>query len=117
MQQFWSSKLSWDESLPQQIHSQWEIFRKHLHNLNNRRIPRYAAIEHIQSKTTNSQSTVSTKLLCSKSKIAPVRVIPIPMLELCAALVLAQLIDKMKTALKCHIQRYYLWSDSSVVLH
>ncbi|GJQ65359.1 hypothetical protein Trydic_g10583, partial [Trypoxylus dichotomus] len=83
--------------------------------LKRQQTPRYAAIEHIQSKTTNSQSTVSTKLLCSKSKVAPVRVIP--MLELCAALVLAQLIDKMKTALKCHIQRYYWWSDSSVVLH
>ncbi|KAJ8967585.1 hypothetical protein NQ317_000964 [Molorchus minor] len=42
--------------------------------------------------------------------------VTIPRLELCAALVLAQIVNKVKIAMKKVFEAVYLWSDSTVVL-
>jgi hypothetical protein len=53
----------------------------------------------------NQQGEVTTKLLCSKSRVAPVKKITLPILELCGALHLAQLIQKTVPALNLKIDR------------
>ena len=64
----------------------------------------------------NQQGQVTTKLLCSKSRVAPVKKITVTRLELCGALPLAQLIQKTVPALNLKIDRILLWTDSTIVL-
>lgn len=70
----------------------------------------------IYLRSTNSQGDIQTHLLCAKTKVAPLTPTTIPRLELCAALLGAQLSSTVTKALRCQIDRHVYWSDSSIVL-
>lgn len=61
----------------------------------------------IYVRNIGSHRCIQTHLLCSKSRVAPVRTISIPRLELCGAELLAQLMDKVKHALDIDIKKCY----------
>jgi len=67
-------------------------------------------------RSVNQQREVTTKLLCSKSRVFPVKKVTLPRLELCAVFLLAQLIQKTVPALNLKIDRILLWTDSTIVL-
>ncbi|GFY46794.1 integrase catalytic domain-containing protein [Trichonephila inaurata madagascariensis] len=73
----------------------------------------YGAVLYVQSI---SEEDVSTRLLCSKSRVAPVKPITIPRLELCACVLLSQLLEKVLHSLTLRIQQIMLWTDSNIVL-
>ncbi|GFV11020.1 hypothetical protein TNCV_2717651 [Trichonephila clavipes] len=60
------------------------------------------------------QQTV--KLVTIKSRVAPVKSVTMPRLELCAAVLLAKLMKRVETALQMKTPPVYLWSDSTIVL-
>ena len=64
----------------------------------------------------NQQGEVTAKLFCSKSSVAPVKKVTLPRLELCAALLLAQLIQKTVPAMNLKIDRILLWTGSMIML-
>ncbi|XP_048487833.1 uncharacterized protein LOC125491030 [Plutella xylostella] len=70
----------------------------------------------IYLKSSNALGQVKVSLLCAKSRVAPVKATTIPRLELCAALLGAQLASEVTQALKFVINRHIFWSDSKVVL-
>lgn len=70
----------------------------------------------IYMRKTDTDVIVKSQLVCAKSRIAPLKVISVPRLELCAALLLPRLIDVIIPALKLNISRRYLWTDSTVTL-
>jgi len=72
----------------------------------------YGACLYLLSET-NGESKVH--LLCAKSKVAPLKALPIPRLELSAALLLAELIVNAKEAIDFDYT-FHCWSDSSIVL-
>ena len=65
-----------------------------------------------------SETGTYVKMLTSKTRVAPLKTLTIPRLELMSARVLATLVDKVKKALEVQVQiaetRY--WSDSKTAL-
>ncbi|KAG7197682.1 hypothetical protein KM043_014444 [Ampulex compressa] len=67
-------------------------------------------------RTVSKTGKVSARLICSKSRVAPLSGVTIPRLELCAALVLKKLFVKVKAQLEVPIKRVVFWSESTIVL-
>lgn len=55
-------------------------------------------------------------LLCSKSRVAPLKMQTILRLEICAAVLLAELMDKVKNVFQNPSGTIYYWSDSKIAL-
>ncbi|GFU44951.1 uncharacterized protein TNCV_4234761 [Trichonephila clavipes] len=133
LQKLWVLKLEWDEPLSNPIAKEWNDFVSTLPVIQNIHVPRlvigkvriivhgfadastaaYGAVLYAQSI---SEEDVSTRLLCSKSRVAPVKPITIPRLELCACVLLSQLLEKVSHSLTLPIQQIMLWTDSNIVL-
>ncbi|XP_039315197.1 uncharacterized protein LOC120359860 [Solenopsis invicta] len=136
MQELWRSKLDWDESISNESHTLWREYEGKLQILRNIGIPRmvvcnemqnveihgfsdasqqaYGACLYVKSISRNGQ--VEVRLLCSKSRVAPLKALSIPRLELCGALLLAQLTLKVRSCLPVVIRSMYFWTDSRIVL-
>ncbi|GFQ65777.1 uncharacterized protein TNCT_640541 [Trichonephila clavata] len=111
MQQLWLLKLDWYEILPPDVLQQWENFIKTLPDLEKIKVPRcllknsaigvvlhgfadasskaYGAVIYMQSVSKTEESNY--QLLCSKSRVAPTKLVTIPRLKLCACLLLSKL--------------------------
>ncbi|GFW54349.1 integrase catalytic domain-containing protein [Trichonephila clavipes] len=74
----------------------------------------YGAIVYLQCFLHNGVAKVS--ILASKSRVAPIRVISIPRLELCACVLLAQLVKKIRSILRLNISDIVLHTDSTIAL-
>ncbi|GBN73535.1 hypothetical protein AVEN_119865-1 [Araneus ventricosus] len=74
----------------------------------------YGAVVYLQCHA--KDSTPLSKLLASKSRVAPLKTISVPRLELCACLLLAKLVEKVLLSLKMNIEEVILFSDSNIVL-
>ncbi|GBN17462.1 hypothetical protein AVEN_143814-1 [Araneus ventricosus] len=112
MQRVWLLKLGWDELLPEDVSRGWIAFVSLLPCIEQLEIPRhfpsdnkviihgfadtstaaYGAAIYVQSPSSESKSTC---LLCSKSRVAPIKPVTIPRLEFCAALFLSQLTQRV----------------------
>ena len=139
LQQLWQLKSGWDESIPQELHTQWVDYRRTLHDMQTLTIPRrvlidnstllaqveihgfsdaseraYGACIYLRSK--NNAGRWTTRLLCAKSRVAPLKTVSLPRLELCAAVLLANLLSKVRSALRDLSAHEHLWSDSTITL-
>lgn len=74
----------------------------------------YGAVLYLRAENTKGQ--VSSRLFFSKSRVAPIKEISLPRLELCGAHILAKLVSKELPTLEMNIARVHLWTDSSIVL-
>lgn len=75
----------------------------------------YGACVYIRTRTDHRQ--YHSELLCSKSRIAPLKAASLPRLELSAALLLARLIDKINSSIDLSGIQIFLWSDSTIILN
>ncbi|XP_018396277.1 PREDICTED: uncharacterized protein LOC108774625 [Cyphomyrmex costatus] len=137
MQNLWKLDIGWDDPVPPAFYETWIKYYASLEALNQIRIPRsFNPQNGKQSFTLHGFGDASEKaygasiycvyeskegqrksyLVCSKSKVAPLKIISLPKLELCAALVLARLIAAVIRAIKHPIKEVHLWSDSTIVL-
>lgn len=137
MQRLWQLKVGWDETIPSDLRSLWESFILELPLICKFSIPRLIPVLYstqcqilgfadaseraygcvIYVRTVDSSGVVQMHLLKSRSKVAPLKLLTIPRLELCAALLLVQTL----IALEPCFQRYpphsvHLWTDSTIVL-
>ncbi|GFT05009.1 DUF5641 domain-containing protein [Nephila pilipes] len=74
----------------------------------------YAACIFLRSES--CRGSVTVQLLQARSRIAPMKTITIPRLELMAAVIGARLFSSMKQSLKLPYMKTYFWTDSSTVL-
>ncbi|XP_072401038.1 uncharacterized protein [Diabrotica undecimpunctata] len=136
MQKLWLEKISWDAPIPNDLAERWIKFQSELAQLSQVNLPRHAICKNykyieihgfadsssiaygacIYLRSLDHDNQVHIHLLCSKSKVAPIKTISIPRLELCGALLLARLFNKVKQSLRITINETILWSDSTIVL-
>lgn len=138
LQRLWLLKVDWDQEVPSDVARVWIQFTKSLSALSTIRVPRYVVgidnytrLElHIFSDASqtsygaciyirainNDNSQASSRLLCSKGKVAPLKVLSCPRLELCGALLGARLYDKVIKSVHCRFDEIVFWSDSTIVL-
>lgn len=139
MQQLWLQKCSWDSSLPPALFERWEKYSSELPMLNLLSLPRwttqspdiktcqlhgfadastkaYAAVVYLRVVTSSGQIVVS--LLAAKSKVAPVKPLTVPRLELSAALLLTRLVIFVRQSLHDLPENIpcYCWTDSTITL-
>lgn len=137
MQLLWASGISWDEEAPENIATEWQAFKVQLPSLSSvgvprRMIPDFVTLElHgfcdasergfcavIYCRTVDRDGACHVQLVCAKSKVAPLRKLSIPRLELLAATLLADLTASVVEALEPFhaVEQIFGWSDSSVAL-
>lgn len=133
-QQLWLLKLSWDEVVPQDIADIWIELRDELPLLEKvslpRWLPNHSGVMELHGFSDASESAYAAVvyaraivhgitdvvLIASKTKVAPVNQLSVPRLELCAALLLARLMDKIKQSSPHLNFELFAWSDSTIVL-
>jgi hypothetical protein len=74
----------------------------------------YAGVVYL--RTVQADGIISVTIVCPKAKVAPTKLISLPRLELCAALLLARLLYKVHSALKLPVVSLHAWSDYTVTL-
>ncbi|XP_036343410.1 uncharacterized protein LOC118752630 [Rhagoletis pomonella] len=136
MQQLWLKGIDWDAALPSDMVTHWYELRRGINDIRDIRIPRwvkykrgemlelhgfadaseiaYAAAVYL--KVHHIDGLVSTNLIASKSRLAPIKQIRLPRLELCAAQLMTKLIVNVKEALEVDQVPIFGHSDSTIVL-
>ncbi|XP_071643027.1 uncharacterized protein [Temnothorax longispinosus] len=133
IQSLWACNVGWDDSVPMRIHKAWCQIKSQLHLLEFIEIPRL-----VISKNPDSgiqlhgfcdaseqaygaciyvrEDGVLTALLCSKSRVAPLKTLSLPRLELCAAVLLIRLMNKVASILNVRVYKRHYWTDSQIIL-
>ncbi|GFW49958.1 integrase catalytic domain-containing protein [Trichonephila clavipes] len=130
-------KIDWTDLLPDTINREWRQFAESLQVVNDININRCIVLEQpevielhgfsdasqsaygavVYCKSITSDGKMLVYLIASKSRVAPTKQTTIPSrLELCAAVLLAKLVHRVKQALKLNVTNTFLWSDSMIVL-
>lgn len=136
MQQLWVKGVGWDDPLPDSTINNWQSLRHDLFNVSSISINRwichhngslelhgfsdastsaYAAAIYARIRQPDGQ--YHTTLLTSKTRVAPLKQISIPRLELCGAVLVAELLKNTQQNLQIPDSYVYAWTDSSIVLH
>ncbi|XP_017461765.1 PREDICTED: uncharacterized protein LOC108355104 [Rhagoletis zephyria] len=135
MQNIWLEGTDWDETVSSTTLDRWQNFTQHYNEIDNIRIPRwvyfsptdeiqihgfcdasekaYAASVYMRVKR---DSKVFINLLLAKTRVAPVKTISLPRLELCGAVLLAEIVDSIINNLNLGHINIHLWTDSTIVL-
>ena len=74
----------------------------------------YTAVAYL--RIVDIKDSVTTSLVIAKTKVAPIKRLTIPRLELCGAVFLARLISYVGNILKIPTGNVYAWTDGSKVL-
>ena len=133
-------KLDWDEELPKEIQSRWLNYVNKLKKISQINVPRYCFLgasnvvmsinlHGFSDSSINAYSAViyaqvetshgfTSSLITSKTKVAPVKRLSIPRLELLGCLLLATLMQSVCEAFKdvIVVNKKYFWTDSEISL-
>ncbi|XP_076297796.1 uncharacterized protein LOC143217409 [Lasioglossum baleicum] len=137
MQTLWHTGLNWDETLPSALLAKWNHLFVQLQQLQNFSIPRWAGLSThhrrvelhgfsdaserayaacLYVRTIDDQGNVNSTLLASKSKVASLKQVSLPRLELSGALLLVRLTKRIQNVIHLDDVACHLWSDSTVTL-
>ena len=136
MQEAWMESLGWDEELPDNLKTEWRKWFDELVELDNVKVQRCLredrAVKDITIHTFSDASerayaaatytrheyedgSVSTQLVATKARLAPVKAMSIPRLELMGALAGLRLTKKICSALEITMNKATFWVDSDNV--
>ncbi|XP_064648547.1 uncharacterized protein LOC135500823 [Lineus longissimus] len=138
LQQSWVLGLTWDEPLPSGMIAEARDWFAELKKIEGISIPRcyfrtqpdseitlhtfsdasskaYAAVTYIRQQ--KADGGVNLALVASKARVAPLKTVSIPRLELMAAVLGHRLTQKITTVLKYSMMNVTYWTDSMDVVH
>ncbi|XP_031635226.1 uncharacterized protein LOC116348388, partial [Contarinia nasturtii] len=132
-QELWAEKLNWDDPVPSEFVDRWIKLKSEFHLISNFSISRwidYIPLDIIELHGFCDAAVIFIKnvskrtahFLFSKTRVTPIKEaknsdnLTIPRLELCGALLLAQLTKKILEKMDIEFSRVCLWSDSKIVL-
>ena len=70
----------------------------------------------IYLRATYASSPTTCRLVMSKTRVAPLKTQTIPKLELCGAVLLAEILETTRTTLEIPVVNIHAWCDSTIVL-
>jgi hypothetical protein len=133
-------KLGWDDDLPHDLNTMWLKWLDDLPLLSEVRISRcekpkefgnvqtwelhhfsdasreaYGAVSYLRG--IDEYGKISSCLVMAKSRLAPLKQLTIPRLELLAATTSVRLDNMLRKELRIDIHRSYFWTDSTIVLY
>ncbi|GIX96405.1 DUF1758 domain-containing protein [Caerostris darwini] len=136
MQKLWKYQLQWDEIVPPDIENEWKTLStdilfvkdfkisRYLFHDPDKEIPpdefsdasekAYAAV--IYCHSVSNTGKIKVQLVIAKTKVAPLKTISLPRLELCGALLLSKLMDFACKAFDIPISQSNFHTDSTIVL-
>ena len=132
------NKCSWDEPVPPDINTDWLQWTKGLEHLSNIQFPRCVKpsafddgafeLHHFSDASStaygscsylrciNKDGQIHVTLIMSKCKIAPIKQMTIPRLELQAAVLSARSDTLLRSELRLDLLPSYFWTDSQIVI-
>ncbi|XP_073954835.1 uncharacterized protein [Choristoneura fumiferana] len=137
IQKLWLSGIEWDQEIPPQLLNDWLSYRERLNQLIKFKLPRwvhtssddqilelqgfsdasseaFAAVVYVRA--VSKDGNVHVALVAAKTKVAPIKQVSIPRLELCGAVLLTRLLKEVGEVMKIDKINIHAWTDSSVVL-
>ncbi|XP_062538136.1 uncharacterized protein LOC134206436 [Armigeres subalbatus] len=139
IQDLWRSGVGWDDSIPKEVDEIWRRFVNVISELNQVHVPRcyfpgygqgsYESLElHVFVDASlsamacvaffriNDRGLLRCSLVASKAKVAPLKPLSIPRLELQAAVLGCRLMKAIVNSHSIAIKKRYIWTDSNTVL-
>ncbi|XP_058448925.1 uncharacterized protein LOC131428882 [Malaya genurostris] len=139
IQDCWAAGLAWDDPINEDLCERWRRWTKFFPSLDTLRIPRCYFRSPPTDDTSSLQlhvfvdasevacscvayfrlqirSDIQIALVAAKTKIAPLKTLSIPKLELKAAVLGVRLLEFVQNSHSYSIKERFLWSDSSTVL-
>ena len=137
LQELWLVGVDWDQPIPDSIMQQWNRWTATLECLKNCKVPRALTlsneIKNIELHAFCDASTlgfgsvvylriiyvtdfVAVNFVSSKSRVAPLRPLTVPKLELQGAIVALRLVKFIQSSLRITINQIFYWTDSKTVL-
>ncbi|XP_073835839.1 uncharacterized protein [Musca autumnalis] len=136
MQQIWLDKIDWDDPLKPITHMNWNNFVRNSKDIEHLKVPRwinftpscsveihgfcdasesaYGAALYIRIE--NPDLSTATFLLTAKTRVAPIKKLSIPRLELCGAVLLSKLAASLMKNIQISNYSTQFWTDSTIVL-
>ncbi len=136
-QRTWRNNVDWDDEIPDPIYDEWKVWVSRLKETENVKVPRVYAFDihlatNISLHTLTDASEEATAcvcylriviggyvvlvFVCAKIKVAPIKKLTIPRLELIAAVMGVCLSNTIIEELRLPIKKKYFWTDSITVL-
>ena len=139
LQRLWEEGIGWDDTVSSGLEQAWAEWRRELDLLMDKRIPRcyypknaeivykqlhgfcdasergYAGVVYL--RLVDAFGCIHTSLVMAKTKVAPIKRVSIPRLELCGALLLAQLLHHCQDVFGFPSEDVFAWTDSTIVLN
>ncbi|XP_055589277.1 uncharacterized protein LOC129741562 [Uranotaenia lowii] len=139
IQDIWKTKTNWDEKITEELRDRWIQWTEQFEKLSEAKIPRcyfpnypkdsvkdiqlhifcdaseqaYASVAFLRAQI---EGSIHCALVSGKSKVAPLKTVSIPRLELQAAVLGVRLQKLIKEFHRLSISRTVYWSDSQTVL-
>ena len=137
IQDVWRLSLDWDQEVPPEILERWKVFWETIKYLEKFTIDRWIGTNRVVSvqihgfsdastmaygaviyaRVERADGNVTSNLIVAKTRVAPLKTITVPRLELAAAELLGRLLEEVRGSMEWTATDYVLWTDSLVVLY